>query len=153
MGIAGIVLSTGLMASIHWAMALATLLGTVTCFMLPRVLVSKANRAALDMRRQEGKLSSTIQESLQSQYLIKAFGLERELYRRFRGETQSLVDLTVRANFLSYVVERIPAVAFFILCLCIIGSSAIVAFHGGMRSAPSSLSKCLLLAWEARLAI
>jgi ATP-binding cassette, subfamily B, bacterial len=132
LGITGIVMSTTLMATIHKSMAMATLVGTTICFLLPRALLGKANRASFAMRQQEGRMSSAIQESLQSQYLIKAFGLERELFKRFRRETLSLVDLTVRANFLSYIVERIPAVSFFILCLGIIGGSAIVAFHGGM---------------------
>lgn len=132
MGITGLITSTTLMASIHPAMAAATLVGTVICFLLPRAFLRYAGRASLEMRRQEGKLTSTIQETLQSQFLIKVFGLERELYRRFRTETGRLVDLTVRANFLSYIVERIPSVSFFIFCLMIIGGSSLIAFHGGM---------------------
>lgn len=132
MGIAGLITSTTLMASIHPAMAAATLVGTIICFLLPRAFLRYAGRASLEMRRQEGRLTSTIQETLQSQFLIKVFGLERELYRRFRTETGKLVDLTVRANFLSYIVERIPSVSFFIFCLMIIGGSSLIAFHGGM---------------------
>jgi len=132
LGISGIVMSASCMASIHPGMAIATVIGTAICFMLPRALLGKANRASFAMREQEGRMSSAIQETLQSQYLIKAFGLERELFNRFRRETQSLLDLTVKANFLSYIVERIPAVSFFILCLGIIGGSSLVAFHGGM---------------------
>jgi ATP-binding cassette subfamily B protein len=132
LGISGIVMSSSVMASIHPMMAGATVVGTAICFLLPRALLGRANRASFAMREQEGRMSSAIQETLQSQYIIKAFGLERELFNRFRRETQSLVDLTVKANFLSYVVERIPAVSFFILCLGIIGGSAVVAFHGGM---------------------
>ena len=132
LGISGIVMSASWMASIHVGMAIATVIGTAICFLLPRALLNRANNASFAMRQQEGRMSSAIQETLQSQYLIKAFGLERELFKRFRTETQSLLDLTVKANFLSYIVERIPAVSFFILCLCIIGASSVVAFHGGM---------------------
>ena len=132
LGISGIIMSATWMASIHVGMSIATVIGTAICFILPRAILGKANRASFAMREQEGRMSSAIQETLQSQYLIKAFGLERELFNRFRKETQSLLDLTVRANFLSYIVERIPAVSFFILCLGIIGGSSVVAFHGGM---------------------
>jgi len=132
LGISGVVLSATWMASIHPGMAAATVVGTAICFLLPRALLGKANRASFAMREQEGRMSSAIQETLQSQYLIKAFSLERELFNRFRKETQSLLHLTVKANFLSYIVERIPAVSFFILCLGIIGGSAVVAFHGAM---------------------
>ncbi|MCX6622502.1 MAG: ABC transporter ATP-binding protein [Acidobacteria bacterium] len=132
MGLTGLVTSTSLMATIHPGMALATLVGTVVCFVLPRVFLRYARQASLEMRRQEGRLSSTIQETLQSQFLIKVFGLERELYKRFHGDSNKLVDLTVRANFLSYIVERIPTVSFFIFCLMIIGASSVIAFHGGM---------------------
>jgi ATP-binding cassette subfamily B protein len=132
LGISGIIMSATWMASIHVGMSVATVIGTSICFLLPRAILGKANRASFAMREQEGRMSSAIQETLQSQYIIKAFGLERELFNRFRKETQSLLDLTVRANFLSYIVERIPAVSFFILCLGIIGGSSVVAFHGGM---------------------
>ena len=132
MGITGLITSTTLMASIHPGMAAATLVGTATCFLLPRALLRYASKASLEMRRQEGRLSGTIQETLQSQFLIKVFGLERELFRRFRKDSQQLVDLTVRANFLSYIVERIPTVSFFIFCLAIIGASSVIAFRGGM---------------------
>ncbi len=132
LGISGIVMSTAWMAAIHAGMAAATVIGTAICFLLPRALLGRANRASFAMRQQEGRMSSAVQETLQSQYLIKAFGLERELFNRFRSETLSLVDLTVKANFLSYIVERIPAVSFFILCLGIIAGSSVIAFHGGM---------------------
>ena len=130
LGITGILLSASLLLSIHWSLAIAVIAGVTLCFLLPHVFTRKADRAALELRRQEGRLSSVVQETLQSQLLIKVFGLERELARRFFRETRSLVDIQVRASFLSYIVQRIPNLSFFILSLVIFGASAVAAFQG-----------------------
>ena len=130
LGIAGIFFSTTLMASIHPLLAGLALLGLGSCFILPRLFIHRANVAAFEMRRQEGRLSSSVQEALQAQSLIKVFGLEKEMWGRFAGESEKMVEISVRANFLSYIVQRIPSLCFFLLCLLILGGSGILAFHG-----------------------
>ena len=130
LGISGLVFSASLMASIHPVLAAAAAGGVIVCLTAPRLLTSKARRASYEARRQEGKLSSIIQESLQAYPLIRVFSLEKESERRFAKESKYLVGLSVKANFLSYIVERIPAISFFLVCLGIIGSSSFLAFHG-----------------------
>jgi ATP-binding cassette subfamily B protein len=130
LGITGILLSGSLLLSIHWGLAIGVLAGIAGCFLLPHLFIGRADRAALEMRRQEGRLSSVVQETLQSQLLIKVFGLEWELARRFFRETRCLVDIQVKASFLSYVVQRIPNLSFFILSLLIFGASAVAAYQG-----------------------
>lgn len=129
LGITGILFSGSLLLSIHWKLAIGVMAGVAACFLLPHLFVQKADRAALEMRRQEGRLSSVVQETLQSQLLIKVFGLERELAARFFLETRRLVDIQVRANFLAYLVQRIPNLSFFVLSLLIFGASAAAAFE------------------------
>ena len=130
LGLTGILLSGSLLLSIHWGLALGVIAGVAGCFLLPHVIMSRADRAALAMRRQEARLASVLQETLQSQLLIKIFGLERELAARFFRETRSLVDIQVKASFLAFVVQRIPTLSFFILTLAILGASAVAAFQG-----------------------
>lgn len=130
LGVTGAILSSSLMATIHPALAAASLLGVTASLGLPRLLTDRALRASLEAQRQEGRLSSTIQEGLQSYSLIRIFGLEREVSRRFRQDSTRLMDLSVRAGFLAYIAQRLPAVAFFLVCLVIFGVSSALAIRG-----------------------
>jgi ATP-binding cassette, subfamily B, bacterial len=130
LGICGIILSMSLLISIHPLLASAALVAVSGCFLLPRLIVGRANKAALEMRRQEGRLSSFLQEGLQSQTLIKVFGLEREMAGRFYQETRELVRIEVKSSFLSYITQRIPTMSFFLVSLLILGAAALAAFHG-----------------------
>ncbi len=64
LGISGIIMSATWMATIHVGMSVATVIGTSICFLLPRAILGKANRASFAMREQEGRMSSAIQETL-----------------------------------------------------------------------------------------
>ncbi len=130
LGVTGLFFSASLMASIHPLLAAASLLAVILCLTAPRLLAGTARRASLETRRQEGSLSSTIQETLQSHSLIRVFGLEREMTRRFQKDSERLVELAVRSSFLAYIVQRIPAVSFFLVSLAIFGASSVLAFHG-----------------------
>jgi len=130
LGVTGLIFSASLMASIHPLLAFSSLVAVTACLTAPQLLAGRARRASFETRRQEGQLSSTIQESLQSPALIKVFGLEREAAKRFRKDSEKLVSLSVRSSFLAYIVQRIPAVSFFLICLAIFGASSILAFKG-----------------------
>ncbi|SDI24675.1 ABC transporter ATP-binding protein [Propionivibrio dicarboxylicus] len=133
-GVFSVTFATLFMASIQPWMALLAVLGVAACFLLPRTVLWRARQASLDTRRQSGRLSATIQEGLQGQSVIKAFGLEHEVYRRFNDETNILIKLSIRSSFLSYVVQRIPSVSFFILALIILGISSVLALQGHLSS-------------------
>jgi ATP-binding cassette subfamily B protein len=130
LGVTGAILSSSLMATIHPALAAASMMGVTASLALPRLLTDRALRASLEAQRQEGRLSSTIQEGLQSYSLIRVFGLEREVSRRFRQDSSKLMDLSVRAGFLAYLVQRLPAISFFLMCLVIFGASSALAIRG-----------------------
>ncbi len=130
LGVAGLLFSASLMASIQPLLAVAALVAVTLCLTAPRLLTGRAQGAAFDTRRQEGKLSSTVQETLQSHSLIRVFGLEREAARRFQKENERLVRLAVRSSFLAYIVQRIPSTSFFLVFLGIFAVSSILAFKG-----------------------
>ncbi|MEI7614432.1 MAG: ABC transporter ATP-binding protein [Betaproteobacteria bacterium] len=151
-GLFGLLFTTFFMASIQPWMALFALLGVAFCFLLPRLLLKRARQASLDTRRQSGRLSSTIQEGLQGQPVIKAFGLEQEVCRRFNDETNILIKLSIRSSFMSYVVQRIPSVSFFILALLILGTSAVLAFQGHLSTGEIVSFQILVLGLNTAIA-
>ena len=129
-GISGLVFSVSFMASIHPWLALCALVGLIVCFVLPRFIVASARRSSFEARQCQGQVAACVQEILQAQPLVKAFGLERELLRRFARKRDALVTISVRANFLSYTAQRIPMLAFFVVALLVLGGSATLATHG-----------------------
>jgi ATP-binding cassette, subfamily B, bacterial len=129
-GSSGIGFSLAFMASIHPWLALFTFIGLLICFALPRLMLVRAQTASFEVRERQGRVAARVQETLQAQSLVKAFGLERELLRRFVGERDALVRASVHANFLSYTAQRIPMLAFFMLALLVLGGSATLATRG-----------------------
>ncbi|MBS1188833.1 MAG: Xenobiotic-transporting ATPase [Rhodocyclaceae bacterium] len=151
-GVSSLLFTTFFMASIQPWMALFSLVGFAVCFLLPKLVIDRASKASLATRRQSGQLSSTIQEGLQGQSVIKVFSLEQEAWRHFRDETKTLIKLSIRSNFLSYIVQRIPIVSFFILSLVILGASSYLAFQGYLTIGEIVSFQVLVLGLNAAIA-
>ncbi len=128
--IAGLAFSASLMATIQPILAVASLIAITLCLWAPRLVSGRAQRAAFETRQQEGRLSSTVQEALQSNAVIRVFGLERETARRFQLGNERLVSLSIRSSFLAYIAQRIPSISFLIVFLAIFGVSSALAFEG-----------------------
>jgi ATP-binding cassette subfamily B protein len=131
-GISNIVFSTVLLFSLDWRLATVSCIGVTGCFILPRFFFTKATNESYRMQQKEGRISSFIQEDLISQPIVKMFGLEQRMSNHFAQELEEFLQIAVRANFLSYLVLRIPSVAFILIFLVILGVGALMAFAGQM---------------------
>ncbi len=129
-GVSTIAFSLTFMISMHPLLSIGAFAGLVLCFVLPRLFIRRAGESAFQMHQQEGALAATIQENLQSQPVIKVFGLERRMLGLFSGEVRKLIDISVRANFLSYLVQRIPVLTFVLMSLAVFGGSAVLSYNG-----------------------
>lgn len=131
-GISNIVFSAVLLFSLDWRLATVSCIGVTGCFILPRFLFTKATNESYKVQQKEGQISSFIQEDLISQPIVKMFGLEQRMSNHFAQELHEFLQIAVRANFLSYLVLRIPSVAFILIFLIILGVGAFMAFYGKM---------------------
>jgi len=126
----GLVISGGLLFMIEWRLALISVLGVILCFRGAQKLEPRANRASFQMREEQGKVTALLQENLSAQATVKGFGLENRTVEKLQKMLQGLFGLTVRANVLSYFIERIPNVGVLLLGLVVIGAGALLAFRG-----------------------
>ena len=126
----GLVLSGGLLFLIEWRLALISVLGVILCFRGAQRLEPRANQASYRMREEQGQVTALLQENLSAQATVKGFSLEQRTVAKLQKMLQGLFGLTVRANMLSYFVERIPNVGVLLLGLVVIGAGALLAFRG-----------------------
>ncbi|MEY3222752.1 MAG: hypothetical protein RLZZ203_1608 [Cyanobacteriota bacterium] len=129
-GITSVVVSTLLLFSLDWRLATISTIGLVGCLLLPYLLFGKATNEAYRMQQKQGLIAGVIQENLISQPIIKMFGLEQRMSKHFAQELHEFLQIAVKANFLSYLVLRIPSVVFILIFLAILGLGAIMTFSG-----------------------
>jgi ATP-binding cassette, subfamily B, bacterial len=129
-GTGSIVISAIMLFSLHWQLAVFNIAGLLFCFAVPRFFMKNAVRRGFVLRQKEGRIAGRLQENLASHSIIRVFSLERKVSRDLAQELKELLRLAVRANFITYFVQRIPSVFFIILALIILGFGAVLAFKG-----------------------
>lgn len=130
MGVVEIVMTLSLMAYLHPLLCLLAAIGIVISLMIPQLIQSRAVDASFQLRREEGKMVGYLQENLTSQSVIKAYNLEGHVSGDFDARLENLLQVFARANFLAYLVSRIPSLTFLLLQLVVLGVGGWLAIHG-----------------------
>ncbi len=131
-GLSNVVFSAILLFSLDLQLSVLTCIGFSASFILPRLVFAKATKEGYRQRQQEGQIGNVIQENLTSQVVIKMFGLEKQTSNYFNQELKEFFRIAVRANFLSYLVLRIPSAAFILVSLVVLGLGAVMSYSGKM---------------------
>ncbi|MFZ5865999.1 MAG: ABC transporter transmembrane domain-containing protein [Thermodesulfobacteriota bacterium] len=126
----GILLSAGLLFKLEWRLASLAVLGLPLCFLGSSLLSGRAVQAGYRSKRQEGRLASIVQENINAQPLIKAFGLQGRVMSEFHFGLRELQAFCIRSNFMNYVIQRIPNLSVMLLNLVVIGVGAWMSFKG-----------------------
>jgi ATP-binding cassette subfamily B protein len=116
--------------TLEWHLALLTMIGLPLCFIGPRVIGPRASAAALNLKEELANVANTVQENVNAQPVVKAFGLQRASLASFNDQILTLFGIGRRANFLSYLLERTPNVSLLLFTLVVIGSGAFLTFYG-----------------------
>jgi ATP-binding cassette, subfamily B, bacterial len=130
MALMGVLFSTILLFILEWKLALVAMMGLPVCLLGPRLIGKKAAEANDLYKREQVLVLDTVAENISAQSVIKAFDLRRLVTDRFQKQVSSLAQMAYRANFLSFVMERIPVITFLILHLTVICVCAVLAFGG-----------------------
>ncbi|MBK8121018.1 MAG: ABC transporter ATP-binding protein, partial [Sulfuritalea sp.] len=105
---ASVILSALILFLLEWRMALLASIGLALSLLGSRLLAPAAQRAGDELKARQADLTAHVQESVQAQPLVKAFGLHKLLLLRFESGLSILAQTAIRANFLAYLLERIP---------------------------------------------
>ncbi len=130
MGVVEIIMTLALMAYLHPFLCSLAAIGIVISLMIPQLIQGRAVDASFQLRREEGKMIGYLQENLISQSVVKAYNLEAHASRDFGGRLDYLLTIFARANFLAYLVSRIPSLTFLLLQLVVLGAGGWLAING-----------------------
>jgi ATP-binding cassette subfamily B protein len=130
LGAVGIVLSATMLFFLEWRLAVLTACGLAFCIVLPRPLVRLAAKARVPVEDLESELENTAQETILAQPVVKAFGLGHYFVNNFVQTTESLVRKSVKAKFLTYLVERVPNVIIMTVQVLVMGLGLLMVAKG-----------------------
>lgn len=126
----GILAAGTILFAIEWRMAMLACVGIPLCLIGPRLIGPRAQRLEYERKVKQAAITSTIQENVAAQPVVKAFGLERLLLDRFTAQMADYLPISRRANFLAYLMERTPNLGLIAFNLMVIVAGAYLAFEG-----------------------
>jgi ATP-binding cassette subfamily B protein len=130
MGVVEIIITLSLMAYLHPVLCGLAAVGIAISLLIPQLIQGKAVDANFRLRSEEGRMVGYLQENLTGQSVIKAYSLEAHSSRDFGLRLDRLLTVFARANFLSYLVSRIPSLTFLLLQLVVLGVGGYMAING-----------------------
>lgn len=130
LGSLGLLVSGALMWSLHPLLAAGNFAGLALCLAAPRLLMPSAVAQGFVLRQQEGRIAARLGEQLGAHATVTLFGLQGHFAQRLGGDLRELLRLAVRANFLAYLVQRIPNILYLLLSLLVLGAAALLTFRG-----------------------
>ncbi|HEV7902461.1 MAG TPA: ATP-binding cassette domain-containing protein [Pyrinomonadaceae bacterium] len=130
LSVINIIFSTCVLFALDWRLALVAMLGLPLCVVAPKILGTRALEVGHTLRDEQATLSSTIQENLGAQQIVKAFSLKNSVLANFEGQANKTTSLATRFNFLSYVTERSPNIGMLLFNVLLISGGAYLAYKG-----------------------
>jgi ATP-binding cassette subfamily B protein len=128
----GVLFSLVVLFILQWEMALVAVLGLLICLIGPKLIARKAAVANGGYKNEQARLLNMVEESIRAQNVIKAFNLKRLIVRRFHNQASALSHAAMRANFLSFMMERTPGVGVLIFHIIVICAGAVLTFRGDL---------------------
>jgi ATP-binding cassette, subfamily B, bacterial len=125
-----ITVGTVLMFSIEWRLGLGVLVLLPLVNLGPRFLGARTDRAGYRRQRDVATVVSTLEENIAGQSVITAFGLQRLMHARFRGELDRLFHSTVRVGLLTGLQGATMTAGGHLLLTLAIGAGAFMAVRG-----------------------
>jgi ATP-binding cassette subfamily B protein len=125
----GVLLGSIVLFTVEWRIALITLLGLLLCVTLPRRLAGKTATMGYDFKNREAQLAQTVQENINAQAVVKAFGLTKKAIQDFAHQTAELARISLRFSFSADNVERIPSIIILIFEIFVIAAGVILVFE------------------------
>ncbi|MCX6022538.1 MAG: ATP-binding cassette domain-containing protein, partial [Chloroflexi bacterium] len=128
-----VVISGALMLLLDWRLAALTVAALPLSLALPRMAGAPASVAVQVRKEEENRISTTVEESIGGQSVIRAFGLQGSTLQAFQVQVTNLNVSSVRAGFLSSLVGRLTFIATTFIQLVIIGAGVFLVFENQLE--------------------
>ena len=129
----------GVMFYVNWRFTLIALSVAPPLFAVVYSYTRRIKKAAREVRKKQGEIVSTLQESLSAIRVIRAFAQEDEEQRRLEGQSLESVEIALRAR--SIKAKLAPVVEI----LVAVGTSLVLWFGGRMALAGTLHAGSLVL--------
>ena len=114
-----------------WLAAIA-LVGLAISFRASKYFERRVSGLNVTHKEQLADVAVALAENVSAQAVVKGFSLQQRELAAFRGRLMSLRDVAVRANWMNYVMQRIPNVGVLVMNLVTLALGAYFVFHDRM---------------------
>lgn len=128
----GLIVSSAILFSLEWKLAIVSIMGILISFGAARILEKEASALNYRLREEIGGVSTVLQENLSSQAVIKGFNLKMLILDLFHIRLRRLRRVAVRANWVNYLMGRIPNLGILLVGICVLGIGAYFVFNNRM---------------------
>ena len=140
-GVITILGTIGFMFSIHIYIALLVVCLTPISLLVARFIATHTHDMFLMQSRTRGEQTSLIEETMEAQKVVKAYGYEKESLRQFEEINDRLADYSLRATFFSSITNPSTRFVNSIVYAAVALSGALVVLGGRLTIGQLS---CLL---------
>lgn len=127
-----LVLSAVLVFTLEWRLATLGILLCPLCILGPRLFSRRATEASVAKQEQEGRMLSSLQETLMAPAAVRAFNLQDLIVARFRERNMLLFGAGLRQRFMTSLMERSASFGTLLLQVVVMGISGYLAFRGAI---------------------
>ncbi|MFN7925613.1 MAG: ABC transporter ATP-binding protein [Bryobacteraceae bacterium] len=144
-------LGTLVLAVLDWRLALVAALVWPWCLYVPPRIARRAAPAAYERKQQESGMLSFVQESVEAQAVVRAYGLERYRLMSFFQADGKLFAATARASFLGALMDQSAMSGILVLQVVTLGLGAWLSFSGSMTVGTLAAFQTLFLSVSTSL--
>jgi len=130
--IVSMIVYLGLLFYLEWLLALFAAVGLFLSFYGARLLEPRASEASSRLGEAQTGITSSVQENVGAQPVVKAYGLQRFFIRKFEERITGISDLGFRANFLSHMMNAFSIEGMFLFGVLVVAAGAALTFLGRM---------------------
>ena len=132
LSIGELLISSALLLQLSPLLFSGVLLGILVCLSSPYLLAKKTNSANYALCSYNGQMGIFLQEHLRAFKMIRAYGLENHVTGQYRDQLNQFVTVASRANFFSYISQRMPNLAFLLLNILVLFAAGLLVMQAKM---------------------
>ena len=149
--VVNVVISTVILMTLSWKLALVSLLVWPLCLFVPNLFANTSSQAAYQKKKDEAQVLAVVQENLDARTVIRSYRLEQWSRDIFSGKNAQLCASTRRYGFLSALIEHISVVGIITIHVIVLGLVAYMAWQGSMTIGSLAAFQGIFLAMSTYL--
>ena len=149
--VVNVVISTVILMTLSWKLALVSLLVWPLCLFVPNLFANTASQAAYQKKKDEAQVLAVVQENLDARMVIRSYRREQWSRDIFSGKNAQLCASTRRYGFLSALIEHISVVGIITIHVIVLGLGAYMAWQGSMTIGSLAAFQGIFLAMSTYL--